>query len=87
MFVLYEGTIGSDAKIEVTSNTRRDKHTIELQEGQVTGIYGGAEEWVDDLSITFLPSSSTGGEIKIGRYCGPGFPDADREWYNRLARK
>ena len=87
MFVMYEGTIGSDAKIEVTSNRRRDKHTIELQKGQVKGIYGGAEEWVDDLSIAFLPSSSAGGEIRIGLYCGSGFPDADRAWYNRLARR
>jgi hypothetical protein len=87
MFVMYEGTIASDAKIEVTSNRRRDMHTIELQKGQVNGIYGGAEEWVDDLSISFLPSFPAAGEIKIGLYCGSGFPEADREWYNRLSRR
>jgi len=87
MFVMFEGTIGSDAKIEVTSNRRRDNYTIELKKGQVQGIYGGAEEWVDDLSIAFLPSSPAGGEIKIGLYCGSAFPQADREWYNRLSRR
>ena len=87
MFVMYEGTIEADAKIEVRSNRRRDYQAIELKKGKVNGIYGGAEEWVDDLAIVFRPSSSAGGQIKIGLYCGSGFSEADREWYSNLARK
>ena len=87
MYVLYEGTIGSDAKIEVTSNKGRDTHTIQLNAGQTHGVYGGAEEWVDDLSVAFIPSSPASGILKIGIYCGSRFSDDDRKWYGELSRK
>lgn len=87
MFVLYEGTIGADGKIEVTSNKGRDTHLIQLNAGQTHGVYGGAEEWVDDLSVTFIPSFPASGSLKIGIYCGSGFSDDDQKWYGELSRK
>ena len=87
MYVLYEGIIGSDAKIEVTSNKGRDTHTIQLNAGQTHGIYGGAEEWVDDLSVAFIPSSPASGSLKISIYRGSGFSEDDWRWYGELARK
>jgi hypothetical protein len=87
LFVIYEGNLGSSAKIEVLSNQARDRHTIELKPGHVRGIYGGAEEWVNDLKIRFIPSTASPGNLKIGLYCGSSFSEEDREWYSRLSRK
>ena len=87
MYVLYEGTIGSAAKIEVTSNKGRNTHTIQLNAGQTHGVYGGPEEWVDDLSVAFVPSPPASGSLKIGIYCGSGFSDEDQTWYNRLIKE
>jgi hypothetical protein len=87
LFVMYEGNLSSSAKIEVLSNQARDTHTIELKPGHVQGIYGGAEEWVDDLKIKFIPSTADHGNLKIGLYCGSSFSEEDRQWYFRLSRK
>ncbi len=84
MYVLYEGALSSSATLTVLSNHRRDKHEIELKPGQVHGIFGGAEEWVDDLSVVFTPSGTERGKLKIGLYCGSGFSKEDWEWYNRI---
>jgi hypothetical protein len=40
MYVMYEGSLDSDARIEVRSNHGRDAHTIELTSGSVQGVYG-----------------------------------------------
>ena len=85
MFVLYEGTLSSDAKIEVISNQSRDEHTIELEAGHVQGVYGGAEEWVDDLKIRVVSHTDDTGSLKIGLYCGSSFSEDDRKWYRRLS--
>jgi hypothetical protein len=83
MYVLYEGSIDSDARIEVTSNRGRDQHTIDLKKGSIAGAYGGPEHWVDDLTIEYNPMGATTGEIKIGLYCGT-FTEEGREWYRRI---
>ena len=87
MYVMYEGDLASEAKIEVVSNRLRDTHTIALRPEHVHGIYGGAEEWVDDLSIRIIPSKGTTGTLRIGLYCGSGFSDEDSLWYSQLTRK
>ena len=87
LFVMYEGNLSSSAKIEVLSNQGRDTHSIELKPGLVQGVYGGAEEWVDDLKINFIPSTADPGNLKIGLYCGSSFSEEDRQWYSRLSRE
>lgn len=87
LFVMYEGNLSSSAKIEVLSNQARDTHTIELKPGHVQGIYGGSEEWVDDLKIKFIPSTAEPGNLKIGLYSGSNFSEEDRQWYSRLSRE
>ena len=87
MYVMYEGTLDSDARIEVRSNHGRDAHTIELTSGKVQGVYGGAERWVDDLSIRFVSLTASSGDLRIGLYCGASFSDADRQWHQQLSRR
>lgn len=87
MFVLYEGNLSSKAKIEVISNQSRDTHTIELEPGDVQGVHGGSEEWVDDLKIRVVSSTADPGSLKIGLYCGSRFSEKDREWYYRLSQR
>ena len=86
LYVMYEGHLDTDARIEVRSNRGRDAHTIELTSGSVQGVYGGAEEWVDDLLIRIVPSATTSGDLRIGLYCGASFSDADRQWHQQLSR-
>jgi hypothetical protein len=86
LYVLYEGSIDADARIEVRSNQGRDTHTIDLQKGNISGVYGGAEHWVDDFSIHYNPMKAVSGQIKIGLYCGT-FTDEAREWHQRLIRE
>jgi len=85
MYVLYEGSIDSDARIEVTSNRGRDQYTIESKKGDIAGAYGGPEHWVDDLTIEYNPMGATTGEIKIGLYCGT-FTEEGRGWHRRLTQ-
>lgn len=87
MYVMYQGNLDSDARIEVRSNQGRDAHTIELTSGSVQGVYGGAEMWVDDLSIRFVSSAATSGDLRIGLYCGTSFSDTDRQWHRQLSRQ
>ena len=87
MYVMYEGNIDSESKIEVVSNRGRDTHSIDLNPGYVHGVYGGAEEWVDDLSVRFISDSKASGDVKIGLYCGTAFSEDDRSWYLQLARR
>lgn len=87
MYVLYEGNLPADATLTVISNRKRDKQEMALVSGKVHGVYGGAEEWVDDLSVVFKPSKSGSGQMKIGLYCGTGFPEEDWAWFNRLSAK
>ncbi len=87
MYVMYEGNLDSDAIIEVRSNHGHDAHNIELTSGSVQGVYGGAEMWVDDLSIRFVSSAATSGDLRIGLYCEASFLDADRKWHRQLSRQ
>ena len=87
MYVMYEGDVDSAARIEVRSNHGRDAHTIELAPGRVQGVYGGAEMWVDDLSIRFVSLAGASGNLRIGLYCGASFSDADRQWHQQLTRQ
>lgn len=87
MYVLYEGNLPADAMLAVISNRKRARHEIALLSGEVHGIYGGAEDWVDDLSVVFTPSMSGSGQLKIGLYCGTGFPEEDWAWFKRLSAK
>jgi hypothetical protein len=87
LYVMYEGNLASDARIEVRSNHGRDAHMIELNPGSVQGVYGGPEIWVDDLSIRLVSSAATPGNLRIGLYCGASFSVEDRAWHQRLMRQ
>lgn len=87
LYVMYEGNLASDAEIEVRSNHGRDAHTIKLTPGSVQGVYGGPEMWVDDLSIRFVSSAATSGNLRIGLYCGASFSAEDGAWHQRLMRQ
>ena len=87
LFVLYEGTINKNARLEITSNKGRDKITIPLSAGEVGGVHGGGEEWSNDLSVRFIPSGPTQGTLKIAAICGKGFTGDEWKWFNRLYEK
>jgi len=87
LYVLYEGVVDANAALEVVSNMRRDHDTIPLPAGKVSGVYGGAEHWVDDLSVRFVPHGTTHGTLKITAICGRTFTDKERVWLLRLPKK
>ena len=80
--VLYEGVISADAKLEITSG--QNAIVIPLPVGKVSGSYGGMEEWVDDLSVRYVPSGQVRGTLKIIAVCGRSHTREEREWYLKL---
>ena len=86
LYVMYEGKLDTDAIIEVKSNNGRDTHTIKLAAGRMHGVYGGAEMWVDDLLIRFVPSADSSGDLRIALYCGAPFSTEDRAWHQELSQ-
>lgn len=87
LYVLYEGSVSTNAVLELVSNHGRDKAVIPLSAGEVSGVYGGAEEWVPDLSVRFVPHGVSRGTLKIAAVCGRAFTDEEREWFNKLYKK
>jgi len=87
MFVLYEGVINTNAKLELAFNGGRDKAIIPLQLGEVSGVYGGAEDWGDDLSVRFVPCENVHGTLKITAICGRRFTKKEWEWYSKLHKE
>ena len=87
LFVLYEGTINTNAKLEITSNKGRDKTIIPLSAGEVSGVHGGGEEWSSDLSVRFIPNGPTQGTLKIAAICGKRFTKDEHEWRGKLQQK
>jgi hypothetical protein len=81
LYVLYEGDITADAALEVVSNRGRDRAVIPLRAGKAGGVYGGAEHWVDDLSVRFVPCGAPRGALKITAVCGRDFTRGEREWF------
>lgn len=84
MYILYEGVIDANAALEVVFNRGRDHETIPLQAGKVSGVYGGAEYLVDDLSVRFAPRGATQGILKITAICGRNFTHEEREQLLKL---
>ena len=87
LYVLYEGVIDANAALEVVSNRRRDHETIPLQAGKVSGVYGGAEYWVDNLCVRVVPHGTTHGTLKITVICGRAFTDDERAWFFKVTSK
>ena len=84
-FVLYEGSVSTNAELEIAIGN--DSETIPLQAGEVSGIHGGEECWVDDLSVRFVPHGTVHGSLKITAVCGRNFTQEGREWFNKLSEK
>lgn len=87
MLVLFEGTLEANAEIEIVSNRHRDRHLIELKAGKVSGRYGGAEAWVDDLSVDVTSQQTQHADLQIGLFCGGGITKEYFEWYKCLPDK
>ena len=84
MHILYEGVLSTNATFEVISG---DKTIIPLQTGEVSGIYGGLEDWLNDLSVRFVPNGTVVGTLKITAVCGRNFTKEEWEWYHKLYMK
>ena len=84
LYVLYEGTSSTNTVLELTFNKGRDSAVIPLPSGTIEGVYGGAEYWVNDLSVRFVPCEMGQGTLKITAICGRKFTNAERKWLNKL---
>ena len=80
--VLYEGVISSDAKLEITSGQNRT--VIPLPAGEVSGHYGGPEDWVGRVSVRYVPSGFVRGTLKITAVCGRILSPEEKEFYPKL---
>ena len=82
--VLYEGVISSNARLEITLNRNGYINTIPLPAGEVSGIYGGGEEWEGHLSVRYVPSGTVHGTLKITAVCGRRHTREEWNWYSKL---
>ena len=70
LFVVVDGQLDGNATLQITSNHGRD-HRTEVLSGTVQNkTIGGAEEWVDDLVVSFVPGTAKQGYVRIQMACG-----------------
>jgi hypothetical protein len=84
MYVLYEGILNTNAALELSWGGKDGKRTIPLQSGEISGMYGGPEDWTPNLSVRFVPSGDVRGTLKITAICGRSFTKEERAWHHRL---
>jgi len=75
LFVTVEGQLDGDARLDITSNNGLDKRTEPLSGKISKRTIGGAEEWVDDLVVRYVPGSAKQGNLKIQMVCGKNLWD------------
>jgi hypothetical protein len=86
MYLIYIGHIDGEADFVIKSNQGRNYRSIKLKAGNISGIYGGAEEWTRDIHVSYIPKSVKSGKIYAVVYCGNMMTSEDREMYERLSR-
>ena len=84
--VLYEGTLSTNAALELIFRGG-GRETLLLQAGEVSGIYGGGEDWASNLSVRFVPDGAAEGTLKITAVCGRALTSEEREWSYKLGEE
>jgi len=85
LHVLYEGVLSTNATLELIANGDGDnKAIIPLQAGNVSGSYGGSEDWGWSVSARFVPSGMVYGTLRITAVCGRSLKGEEREWAREL---
>lgn len=84
LFVIVEGHLDGDAELDITSNHGRDQRRMLLHGTAIEAAEGGAEEWGEDLQVSYHPGTAKTGQLYIAIYCGEGLTREDNERSKRI---
>ena len=77
LLLRVNGQLDGVATLELVSNGGRDRR-VETISGRIDNLeIGGAEEWVDDLIVKYVPGTANAGKLELTLACGQNLPPKD----------
>ena len=70
MYVVVEGDLTGKGELLVYENNVEEPHRISVFGPTVFYIFGGAENWSEQVTVTLLPGGIKSGGLDLRVYCG-----------------